>query len=296
MYDALRSRRPYKVPRPHEECVQNVQALAGTHFDPRVVAAFLSVQEQFRGVSTGVPAAPLLTRSLDYNIWNGYTFTMKVAEADVPELLKESRDLDLPAFLAWAVGRFAPADGRPVLAFASSLGLEDQLLLSFLDEALASEQTPGARVHAFTLDTGRLNPETYDLLQADRGRFRLPVVAYWPEASAVEALVAQGGPNLFYDSIENRKACCGVRKVAPLNRALAGRSAWITGLRRAQSVTRTDLHRVEWDAAHGLVKLNPLLDWTLDEVKASLAARNVPVNALHAQGYPSLGCAPCTRP
>jgi len=220
---------------------------------------------------------------------------MKVSEAVVPDLLNESRDLDLPSFLAWSLRKFGPDGENATLAFASSLGLEDQLLLSLLDEALASHPQPSASVHAFTLDTGRLNPETYDLIQVDRQTFRLPLVSYWPEAAAVEALIARGGPNLFYESLENRKACCGVRKVAPLNRALAGRSAWITGLRRAQSVTRTDLHRVEWDAAHGLVKLNPLLDWTLDEVRSALVARKVPVNALHAQGYPSLGCAPCTR-
>jgi len=220
---------------------------------------------------------------------------MKVTEADVPDLLNESRDLALPSFLAWSLGRFGPRDGAPTLAFASSLGLEDQLLLSYFDETLAGGENPDGRILAFTLDTGRLNPETYDLMQVNRARYRLPVVAYWPEAAAVEALVASGGPNLFYDSVENRKACCGVRKVAPLKRALDGKSAWVTGLRRAQSVTRTDLHRVEWDAAHGLVKLNPLIDWTLDEVKAELETRGVPVNALHARGYPSLGCAPCTR-
>jgi phosphoadenosine phosphosulfate reductase len=121
------------------------------------------------------------------------------------------------------------------------------------------------------------------------------VAVYHPEGAAVEALVTQDGPNLFYDSLEKRKACCAVRKVAPLGRALAGRQAWVTGLRRAQSVTRTTLERVEWDEAHGLVKLNPLLDWTLDQVQAELQRRGVPVNALHAQGYPSLGCAPCTR-
>ena len=220
---------------------------------------------------------------------------MKVTEADVPALLIESRDLSVTDFLAWALNRFEPQGQAPTLAFASSLGLEDQLLLSYLDGALAGFPQPSARIHAFTLDTGRLNPETYDLMQINRERYRLPLASYWPEAPAVEALVAQGGPNLFYDSVENRKACCGVRKVAPLNRALAGRDAWITGLRRAQSVTRTGLERVEWDGAHALVKLNPLIDWTLDEVKSALEDRNVPVNALHAQGYPSLGCAPCTR-
>ena len=220
---------------------------------------------------------------------------MKVDRTDIPTLLLDTRDLDLPGFLAWSLGTFDTPEGVPALGFATSLGLEDQLLLSYYDEILRPSPTPGDRIHAFTLDTGRLNPETYDLMQINRSRFRVPVVAYWPGAPAVEALVASGGPNLFYDSIENRKACCAVRKVGPLNRALAGRSAWVTGLRRAQSVTRTDLQRIEWDAVHGLVKLNPLLDWSLDQVQADLKARNVPVNALHAQGYPSLGFAPCTR-
>jgi phosphoadenosine phosphosulfate reductase len=214
---------------------------------------------------------------------------MTFSEAQVPDLLHETRDLTVPDFLRWALQRFVPEDG-PSLAFATSLGLEDQLLLSLLDEAAG----PGA-VHAFTLDTGRLNPETYNLLQANREKYRLPITVYLPEATAVETLVAQKGINLFYESLENRKACCAVRKVSPLKRALAGRSAWITGLRRSQSITRTDLQRVEWDAAHGLIKLNPLLDWSLDDVRAALATRNVPINALHAQGYPSIGCAPCTR-
>lgn len=220
---------------------------------------------------------------------------MKVNHDALAALIHESRDLTPLKFLEWSLARFGPESGTPALAFASSLGLEDQLLLSWLDEALAGDPSPASRIHAFTLDTGRLNPETYDLLQINRSVFRLPLTAYWPEAAAVEALVSQGGPNLFYDSIENRKACCGVRKVGPLKRALAGRSAWITGLRRSQSVTRTDLERVEWDEVHGLFKLNPLLDWSLAQVQAELKLRGVPVNVLHAQGYPSLGCAPCTR-
>lgn len=220
---------------------------------------------------------------------------MTLTEASVPELLRETRDLDVPSFLAWSLETFTPDAGVPSLAFASSLGLEDQLILSLLDEALKETDAPSGRVHAFTLDTGRLPQETYDLLQTDRDTFRLPVTPYFPEASAVERMVADKGANLFYDSAENRKECCAVRKVAPLKRALTGRSAWITGLRRAQSVTRTGLERVQWDAANGLVKLNPLLEWNLDEVRTALEERGVPVNALHARGYPSLGCAPCTR-
>jgi phosphoadenosine phosphosulfate reductase len=212
------------------------------------------------------------------------------------EFRNQSRDLDTGAFLAWALTTFGPSEsGVPSLAFATSLGLEDQLVLAFLDEQLASDPNPARRVLPFTLDTGRLPEETLAVLQENRTAFRVPVSVYHPEASAVEALVARGGPNLFYNSIDDRKACCGVRKVAPLGRALAGRRAWLTGLRRAQSVTRTDLERVEWDAANGLFKLNPLLDWTLDQVQTELKRRGTPVNVLHAQGYPSLGCAPCTR-
>jgi len=218
-----------------------------------------------------------------------------VTPAFVALFAEETQHLDAPAFVAWCLAAFGPGTAGPTLAFATSLGLEDQLVLALLDEALAAEARPANRVHAFTLDTGRLPAETYDLMQTNRSRFKLPVTAYAPDARAVEELVASGGPNLFYDSVDNRKACCAVRKVAPLGRALAGRSAWVTGLRRAQSVTRTDLARVEWDSTHGLVKLNPLVDWTLDQVKSALAERSVPVNALHDRGYPSLGCAPCTR-
>jgi phosphoadenosine phosphosulfate reductase len=212
------------------------------------------------------------------------------------ELRNQSRDLDTGAFLAWALATFGPSEpGVPSLAFATSLGLEDQLVLALLDERLADDPAPSGRVHAFTLDTGRLPEETLTVLHTNRTTFRVPVAVYHPEASAVEALISRGGPNLFYNSVEDRKACCAVRKVAPLGRALAGRRAWITGLRRAQSVTRTDLQRVEWDSANGLFKLNPLLDWSLDQVQAELVRRGTPVNTLHAQGYPSLGCAPCTR-
>jgi len=220
---------------------------------------------------------------------------MTLTPGSIPDLLRDTRDLDTQAFLGWALETFGPGPGGPTLAFATSLGLEDQLLLALIDGALADTPEPGARLHAFTLDTGRLPDETYSLMQRNQETFRLPVTPYFPDTAAVERLVAEGGPNLFYRSIEDRKACCAVRKVGPLKRALAGRQAWITGLRRAQSVTRTGLERIEWDSSQGLVKLNPLLDWTLDQVQAALGARAVPVNALHARGYPSLGCAPCTR-
>jgi phosphoadenosine phosphosulfate reductase len=186
--------------------------------------------------------------------------------------------------LAWALREF-----HPRIALAASFGAEDVVLIDMLVKL-----DPQARV--FTLDTGRLPAETYSLMEAIRERYGLPIEAYFPQAEAVEAMVRDHGVNLFYTSIENRKLCCGVRKVDPLGRALAGLAAWITGLRREQAVTRAQVDKVEVDAEHGgLLKLNPLADWTWDEVWAYIRAHHVPYNALHDRGYPSIGCAPCTR-
>jgi phosphoadenosine phosphosulfate reductase len=148
----------------------------------------------------------------------------------------------------------------------------------------------------FTLDTGRLPYETYSLMEAIRERYGLAIDVYFPRADAVEAMVREQGVNLFYRSIENRKRCCTVRKVEPLGRALGGVEAWITGLRREQAVTRTQVRKVEVDPDHGgIVKVNPLADWTWAEVWEYIRAHDVPYNKLHDQGYPSIGCAPCTR-
>ncbi len=186
--------------------------------------------------------------------------------------------------LAWAVERF-----HPRLALAASFGAEDMVLIDMLVTL-----EPAARV--FTLDTGRLPAETYSLIDRVRERYGLAVEVLFPETRAVEAMVREHGANLFYSSIENRKRCCNVRKVEPLGRALAGLEAWITGLRHDQVVTRTDVRTVEVDLAHdGIVKLNPLADWTWDQVWRYLRAHGVPYNALHDRGYPSIGCAPCTR-
>lgn len=200
----------------------------------------------------------------------------------IEELRRESAGLDTAAFVAWAAARF------PGAAFATSLGAEDQALLWLIERA-------GADVAAFSLDTGRLPGETYELLQANREFFGTPIRSYAPDAAALEELLAAHGPNLFYRSLELRKACCAVRKVAPLRRALAGRPAWFTGMRRGQSGTRGGLERVEWDDANGLYKLNPLADWSAERVWALIRAEGIPYNALHDRGYPSLGCAPCTR-
>jgi phosphoadenosine phosphosulfate reductase len=188
------------------------------------------------------------------------------------------------ALLAWALGEFHPRIG-----LAASFGAEDVVLIDMLIRL-----DPTARV--FTLDTGRLPAETYSLIDAIRERYGLAVEVYFPQADAVEAMAREHGVNLFYTSIEKRKLCCRVRKVEPLGRALRGLDAWITGLRREQAVTRAQVRKVEVDPEHGgLIKLNPLADWTSEQVWTYIRAHDVPYNALHDRGYPSIGCAPCTR-
>jgi phosphoadenosine phosphosulfate reductase len=173
-------------------------------------------------------------------------------------------------------------------ALASSFGAEDMVLVDML-----ARIDPQARI--FTLDTGRLPQETYNLIDATRQKYGVSIEVLFPQPDAVQAMVADYGVNLFYHSVDNRKLCCGVRKMEPLRRALSRLDAWITGLRREQSVTRTSVHKIEWDDANGLVKVNPLVEWTHADVWAYIREHNVPYNALHDRGYPSIGCAPCTR-
>lgn len=174
------------------------------------------------------------------------------------------------------------------IAFSTSLGIEDQAVL----HAIAAS---GTKVDVFTLDTGRHFPETLETLEASELRYGRKIRVVFPEAADVEALVARDGIMGFRTSIEARKACCDVRKVRPLNKALAGASAWITGLRRDQSAGRAAVPFAAWDSALSLMKLNPIADWTLEVLEAYIAGHNVPVNPLHAQGFPSIGCQPCTR-
>jgi phosphoadenosine phosphosulfate reductase len=198
--------------------------------------------------------------------------------------------------LALRAGPMSPQDlvrlalerfGRKV-ALLSSFGAEDMVLADMLLRI-----DPQARI--LTLDTGRLPQETYNVIDATRQKYGIAIEVFFPQADAVEAMVAEHGVNLFYHSIENRKRCCGVRKMEPLRRALAGLDAWLTGLRRDQSVTRTAVHKVEWDEGNGLVKLNPLAEWSREDVWSYIREHNVPYNALHDRGYPSIGCGPCTR-
>ena len=180
------------------------------------------------------------------------------------------------------VDRYRPA------VFTTSFGVEDMVLLDLIEQA-------GVDVALATLDTGRLHQETYALMDEARERYQRPLQVYSPRGEALEAFLSAEGVNPFYRSIELRKRCCEIRKTEPLARALAGKGLWITGLRRAQSVTRAGLDVISHDEAHGLMKLNPLADWREDDVWAYAERHDVPTNALHQHGYPSIGCAPCTR-
>jgi phosphoadenosine phosphosulfate reductase len=186
------------------------------------------------------------------------------------------------ATLARIAGDFSPA------VFASSLAAEDMVLT----DMILRGKLP---IHIFTLETGRLHAETVGMLDRIRQTYGYDVTPYRPDPAAVESYVRQNGLNAFYDSVDMRKECCRIRKVEPLNRALAGNNAWVTGQRRAQSATRTALDVQEQDDAHGMTKFNPLADWSEQDVWHYIRANNVPYNHLHDKGYPSIGCEPCTR-
>jgi phosphoadenosine phosphosulfate reductase len=174
------------------------------------------------------------------------------------------------------------------IAFSTSLGLEDQVLTQ-----MVAEIDPSTRI--FTLDTGRLFPEAYDLMDRTSKKYKINLEVFFPNARDIEEMVAQKGINLFYDSIENRKLCCRLRKLVPLARAMKGLDAWITGLRREQSVTRENMQVVEWDAGNNMLKINPLIDWTEEQTWDYIKEHNIPVNPLHKKGFASIGCQPCTR-
>jgi phosphoadenosine phosphosulfate reductase len=150
-------------------------------------------------------------------------------------------------------------------------------------------------VKIFTLDTGRLFPETYDLMDVITKKYDIQIVTYFPESTEVEKMVNAKGINLFYESVENRRQCCAIRKTAPLSRALSGMKVWITGVRKDQSVTRNEMDLINWEEKSGLIKINPLIEWSLESVMAYLHQHKVPYNRLHDQGFLSIGCAPCTR-
>lgn len=170
---------------------------------------------------------------------------------------------------------------------STSFSNEDQVITDHIS------RTGG--IHLFTLDTGRLFPETYQTWSSTLEHYGMAIEAYFPESSALEGYLQQHGPNGFYQSADNRKACCTIRKVNPLKRALQGKKVWITGLRAAHSPEREDLEQLEWDAANQLIKYHPLLHWTTAEVTAYIHKHRLPYNVLHDRGFASIGCAPCTR-
>ncbi len=201
------------------------------------------------------------------------------AAAEFPPF--ESRSAE--AVLRWVVDRFGDR-----AAIGSSFGVEDCVIIDMVARF--------ARPKVFTLDTGRLPQETYEVMSAMRARYGIDIEVYAPDPAEVAAMVSEHGLDLFYKSVELRRHCCYIRKVAPLERALANLDAWITGLRRDQEPSRAGIRKVEVDRLHGdRIKVNPLADWTSDQVWAYVRAHDVPYNRLHDRGYPSIGCAPCTR-
>jgi phosphoadenosine phosphosulfate reductase len=200
------------------------------------------------------------------------------------EQLKQAANQPLDAFLRTIAAIYGDR-----AAFSTSLSWEDQVITHHI----FSQQLP---VRVFTLDTGRLFPETYSVLNSTRERYKRTIEVYSPQAERLEQLLTEKGPISFYESLENRKECCFIRKVEPLNRALEQVDCWITGLRAEHSENRQDLPVVDWDGQRQIAKVNPLSAWTLEEVKAEIGKHLVPYNSLHDRGFVSIGCQPCTRP
>ncbi len=201
----------------------------------------------------------------------------------VKNLLEKTAQFSIEETLAFLADQY-----KGKVVFSTSFGQEDQVITALI----ATNDLP---ITIFTLDTGRLFQDTYDVFHKTLKKYKKEIKVFFPEASAVEKLLEEKGPNSFYDSVENRKQCCFIRKVAPLTKALKENTIWITGLRAEQSENRNDLTLFEYDAHFDIIKFNPLLKWTLAEVQKYIDENNVPQNALHKKGFVSIGCAPCTR-
>ena len=199
------------------------------------------------------------------------------------DLASQLQDLSITDGLELLTSRFPGG-----IRFSTAFGLEDQVITHFI----ASNKLP---IEIFTLDTGRLFQQTYDVMELTRAKYNITIAAYYPNQQKLKDMVSTKGPNSFYQSVENRKECCFIRKIEPLKSALSVAKVWITGIRSEQSTNRQQMNLVEWDEQFQIIKYNPLLDWSIVEVDAFLNLNNVPVNVLHAKGYPSIGCAPCTR-
>lgn len=210
-------------------------------------------------------------------------YMQQVSQQQIDAWNEEFSTASPQELLKFFMGKFG---GR--LALSSSLGAEDQVLADMMVKI-----DPEVRI--FTLDTGRLFPETYQLIARTEDHYHIKMEVFFPSADSVEAMVREDGVNLFYKSLELRKKCCHVRKLEPLARAFKTLDAWVCGLRREQSVTRQQVQAVEWDGGNGLLKINPLVSWTEADVWDYVKKEGVPYNVLHDKGYPSIGCQPCTR-
>jgi phosphoadenosine phosphosulfate reductase len=210
---------------------------------------------------------------------------LKPTELQIKKIAEEMEDKSAMEVLKWAINAYAPK-----IALASSFGAEDVILIDMM------VKINKGKAKIFTLDTGRLNQETYDVMDAIRKKYDIQIEVYFPEQRETEEMVKIKGMNLMYESVENRKLCCEIRKVHPLNRALSKLDGWITGLRREQAITRANIYKLEIDSSHGnIAKVNPLADWTNEMIWDYIHKNNVPYNKLHDSGYPSIGCEPCTR-
>jgi phosphoadenosine phosphosulfate reductase len=206
-----------------------------------------------------------------------------MSTAIINTLLEKTKGFSIEETLIFLANEY-----KDKVVFSTSFGQEDQVITALI----AKNNLP---ITIFTLDTGRLFQETYDVFHKTLKKYKIDIKTYFPETSAVEELLNKKGPNSFYESVDNRKECCFIRKVAPLTKALKGNEIWITGLRAEQSENRNDLQEFEYDEKFQVIKYNPLLKWTLEEVQKYIDDNNVPQNALHKQGFVSIGCAPCTR-
>ncbi len=206
-------------------------------------------------------------------------------KSQIPELNEKFKNKTALEILDYVLTEF-----KDRAAFSTSLGAEDQILTHLIVQTGKAHH-----VKIFTLDTGRLFYETYETLDKTIKKYNIQIQVYFPHFREVEDMVNEHGINLFYESIEKRKLCCKVRKVEPLYRALDGYDIWITGIRREQNITRKAMELFEWDEDHQIIKVNPLIDWKENEVWKYLHKERIPYNILHDKGYPSIGCAPCTR-
>lgn len=203
------------------------------------------------------------------------------------QLIRDLNERFRDASAQEVVGYFLKAyQGR--IALSSSLSIEDQTLTDII-------VTQDKNTRIFTLDTGRLFPETYQLIEKTNMTYGIKIEVFFPDYHEVQRMVREEGINLFYNSVESRHRCCQIRKLEPLKRAFQGLDVWICGLRREQSITRQDMQVVEWDEMHQLIKVNPLISWTEQQVWEYIKMHSVPYNKLHDRGYPSIGCEPCTR-